>query len=662
MQNGLPIPTAEKEIITRNAKTQMEREKKSLAKVKAVKSGDAVVPSFSFAPKDGAPKYLTPEDFQIANHESQITFVAYYDPSHKLIFVIDKTLDARTPNTMLVINPDANNALRKWDDILATDYAVDLETVRPKKNNKYQKLDIEYDGLTVYNRLINSFNAGEDLTNAVAELDEFRNRAASNIANMRLAAADAEIQNATDTIAATDARIKDTAAEIKRLRDKLAKAKAKIGKEPPRESAAKILRMQSKADALTEKQKRAETRLRRAKRRIADAKREAEAAAKRLAALSKPVNEIKHQELKPKAKKMSDEVQPLFEQDPKIMNEEIAFKPVEFAAPQPMPTFAQAPAGRQDFVPPPISAVEFEPPAFGAAPEPEIRQHAPPPPPEITEAPEPHTILTNTAAYTDVESLLPSQSQPEPAVAPPPPPPPASAPPPRPASANNAAEVTVTPLGRQRPSAIYYVMLAILIALSIMTLYLYQNKMSDTVPNLTERPREVASAQVFDDNPSAYVQPRAVAPQPMPVVEPVQDGNPFLDAGPVTAVPPIGRLPDDFEGIIHVSEPEPEPVYVEPEPEAITLPIHAVGYDPGEYYDERVDPYNGDEANAPQITDTEDADLFPDFPGTEEERADAIQNYLYPTEEDHALAEHENYYEEDYEENYAEYPEENYIE
>ena len=64
---------------------------------------------------------------------------AYYDADGKLVFVLDNTVDNRKPNALLVINPVGD---RKWDDILANDYGVDLETVRPKKNNKYDELDI----------------------------------------------------------------------------------------------------------------------------------------------------------------------------------------------------------------------------------------------------------------------------------------------------------------------------------------------------------------------------------------------------------------------------------------------------------------------------------------------------------------------------------------
>ena len=72
---------------------------------------------------------------------------AYYDNSNNLIFILDETINADKPNVLLVIDSFDG---RKWDEVLVNDYGVDLETVRPKRDNKYQKLDIEYGGLDVY--------------------------------------------------------------------------------------------------------------------------------------------------------------------------------------------------------------------------------------------------------------------------------------------------------------------------------------------------------------------------------------------------------------------------------------------------------------------------------------------------------------------------------
>ncbi|MDR2769941.1 MAG: hypothetical protein LBB08_00655, partial [Rickettsiales bacterium] len=58
---------------------------------------------------------------------------AFYDASHKLLFVLDITHDDILPNALLVV--DARGG-RKWDDILKSDFGVEPESVRPRKNNK----------------------------------------------------------------------------------------------------------------------------------------------------------------------------------------------------------------------------------------------------------------------------------------------------------------------------------------------------------------------------------------------------------------------------------------------------------------------------------------------------------------------------------------------
>ena len=110
---------------------------------------------------------LTIKDYNISGHE----FRAYYDADEKLVFVLDFVTDDIKPNVLLVINPVGS---RKWDDILMNDYGVDLETVRPKKDNRYQKLDIEYVGLADYDQLVQDYEAHNDLSGALAKLADFR--------------------------------------------------------------------------------------------------------------------------------------------------------------------------------------------------------------------------------------------------------------------------------------------------------------------------------------------------------------------------------------------------------------------------------------------------------------------------------------------------------
>ncbi|MCL2890162.1 MAG: hypothetical protein FWF34_02810, partial [Alphaproteobacteria bacterium] len=482
--------------------------------IKTAKSGNAIVPSFSFAAGDGANarrKY-----FEIGD----IKFDAYYDAAHKLIFVLDETHDAFLPNAMLVINPIG---ARKWDDILANDYDIDLETVRPKKNNKYQKLDIEYDGLSAYNVLINAYESNGDTDSAMDSMMDFRRGAAARLARVRRDLADKEIRTATATLRKTEAAIKKLDNEIESSEIKLKSLKSRVGKGPTKESAAKILRASARLDADKEKLKRAEVRLRRAKKRIADAKKE-----------------IKHTEKfitnydetpEPKVAEMAEDIKPLFNKDPKIMDETIAFKPIEFDS---MPQMQ------------PPKSPEFSPPSFTPAPEPEIEPVSPSAP-ATPIAPVTNTSMPMETVGEPVAPMATSTYQPQPTVA--------SAPiapagdiPSRPMTANAGPVVPVAQVRTNRPSPIYYVMLALLIALSILTLWLYQNNMqNENAPNLLSATRAATpTSQLASDNPNAYLPARA--PAPMPASE-----NPFLDF-------------EEAEVITLPLANEPTPVVVEPEP------------------------------------------------------------------------------------------------
>ena len=86
---------------------------------------------------------LVATDYQIDGN----VFRAWTDNSGRLVFVVDETIDEYKPYVLLVMGLYGE---RKWDDVLFNDFHVNLENIRPKKENKYQKLDIEYDGLGYY--------------------------------------------------------------------------------------------------------------------------------------------------------------------------------------------------------------------------------------------------------------------------------------------------------------------------------------------------------------------------------------------------------------------------------------------------------------------------------------------------------------------------------
>ena len=204
---------------------------------------------------------LTSMEYNIAGNVLR----AYYDADGKLVFVLDETVMSSKPNVLLVINPVGD---RKWDDILANDYGVDLETVRPKKNNKYQKLDIEYTGLAEYDNLIQAYKSGGDLTRALVALTEFRDVAARRAAMERLEIAEDGAVRARETIARANDTIAELQTKLKQLRATLARQKKQVGREPTKKSASKILRTDAQIDATNEKLRRAKKRLANAQRRL----------------------------------------------------------------------------------------------------------------------------------------------------------------------------------------------------------------------------------------------------------------------------------------------------------------------------------------------------------------------------------------------------------
>ncbi|MCL2758329.1 MAG: hypothetical protein FWE64_03350 [Alphaproteobacteria bacterium] len=512
------------------------------------------VPTISFGESDGGP--LSAERFNIGGN----VFTAYYDIAHRLIFVLDYTRDARTPNVLLVTRRDADNPARKWDDILSNDYGVDLETVRPKKNNKYQKLDIEYDGLSAYNDVINE-KAG-----ALDALSEFRDAAARRLANARLAMAMEQMRMANDTISETEISINNAHDNVKALREKLAKIKTKLGKEPTKESAAKILRTQSKIETTKEKQKRAELRLRRARRRLKDAEDDAGAARAQIAALKAAPAPIP---IKPKVDIMAEEVKPLFTKDPEIMDERIAFKPVEFAgAPPPEPRRNIGGSGAMpQFVPPTLVAPNIGTnlrPAQDAesfagqteyAPAPAESHFADTPPTDRPVAPMP-------AHNPPPQPPLPPAAEPRQSIS-------EGGPVPMPFTGDGPIKI-ISANGRSGPSAMYYIMLLLLIALSILTLWLYQNRMTNNVPNIL-RPLASAQESVAQPVPEMAREQRAARqagmdrlgePGPMPSPE-LADVDPvFLDDdGFMRPVTLPARIPDDMPLDFEMPAPPAEDFY-----------------------------------------------------------------------------------------------------
>jgi len=378
---------------------------------------------------------------------------AFYDAAHKLLFAIDLTRDSILPNALLVLEDREG---RKWDDILQNDFQIKPESVRPRSDNKYQKLDIDYEGLNYYADAIWSKNADA--------LVNWRYRAAERQRYLRVDEAERELALARETAAEAEKTVNELEEFIALQKEKLRAAKKNLGKEPPKDSAAKILKFEAKIDKAQEKKARSQRRLRRAEHRIEKAE--------------QMLGEYKSMII-PKAKEMNDsDVKPLFTEHPNIVNANEAFRPVLFDAPvaeeEPKADIWNEPKVWDEpetpDMPAPVAAPIFQPadplPPLEPFPsiEPQIIQ------PTFTMAPpSPAPDISGTSA-------MPIFSTNNERPAPPPIPP------------SPIAEPTeIEP--RRGQSGAYYVMLALLIGLSIFTLYLYQKKIAggDEVPKIAAR-------------------------------------------------------------------------------------------------------------------------------------------------------------------------------
>ncbi len=568
---------------------------------------------------------------------------AYYDADGKLVFVLDSTIDTRKPNVLLVINPVGD---RKWDDILANDYGVDLETVRPKKDNKYQKLDIEYSGLAEYDALINAYKSGDDISGALNALAAFREESVRRAATERLAVAESNAEKARETILRTKESIDEMQDKLRQLRSKLSQQKKQVGREPTKKSASKILRTDAQIDAINEKLRRAKKRLDNAQRRLIVADEDAEIARDILSqkstnfgkevAMPRPsavvpstagykktvAVEAKDEDVmlesagktdeynetveftqnieinnEKKAETMADEtkneeVKPLFDKDPEILDEEIAFKPIEFGVSSPVESENPVPEKPEIYE----SVIEDKPLSF-----------TPPDASESSSAPinvKPVTDMNEESQQTSVQEStstpvldtiksvdVPSYNSPDrldselsgtnnagqsaaDAISEPVkkaetasmarPVPPA-------ATLSNAAARPVSPItgnaaptnpAPRKPTLVYYIMLILLIGLSVFTLWLYQKNTSEKTPDLTTT---VPTAEVAVDESKDSSMDSPFIPELEPVAEDVVDVQTTI-AEPVIEEPVVEPEP------VAVEEPVPLPA-IEPEPVVPTKPV-----------------------------------------------------------------------------------------
>ena len=587
------------------------------------------------------------------------SFRAWRNRKGKLIFVVDDTLDDYKINTMLVIG---NHANRKWDDVLVNDYNIDLETVRPRRDNLYQKIDIEYDGLGIYDELIHAYEDGGDVDTALSRLYDFRDAAVRRAATERLTVAEDIIERANNTIARAERTIRGLGFRLDETQNKLAKQRANVGREPTKQSAAKILRSEYRIETTNAKVARAKKRIENARHRIELAREDADAARallgrrrpsngkksveKKTKQIEAPILAVPEYELnlEPREEKMSEteEVKPLFDKDPEILDDEIAFKPVEFDDIKPhLDNMVRPSSSTEQDMPKTDNVVDSN----------EITESV-----EYSETesvPRDEPVLDSIQSvpdsdagdnitvnqYDNVATSAPRpvanvRSVPESYS------PAATARPISPITGGN-----VRPVGavRAKPTAAYYLLLILLIALSIFTLWLYQKKNGGTVPTIGDtvvtqpdvlsRAAPVQEPEPVTVNPVVEPEPE---PEPEPVIQPepapeqVPEPVPVADDAPIKIVYPnddvlIAAEPDvpvveDEDAVLARKDAygvsrEDKAVYI-PEPvvrvtnvtapdvifdeDVISVPLQPIGteseyYDDGMGYDAYGEYYTGDE-------------------------------------------------------------------
>jgi hypothetical protein len=222
---------------------------------------------------------ITKQDFSAGG----INFSAWVLPGGKVAFVVDDTHDDIIPDSMLVLEPDPLNPDRKWDDILRGNFDVDPEEVRPRIDNKYQKLDILYEGLEQYQIAVDEIISHRKASSgAVSNLKNIRLAAAVQHGSKRLADNRAILAKVSKTLNVSEETGAKVKGRIKELKTRLIDQRASVGREPTKAAAAKILKTQSMIESAEEKAKRNNARTRRTLKKISAAEAEIESALARL--------------------------------------------------------------------------------------------------------------------------------------------------------------------------------------------------------------------------------------------------------------------------------------------------------------------------------------------------------------------------------------------
>ena len=281
-----------------------------------------------------------------------------------------------------------------------------------------------------------------------------------------------------------------------------------------------------------------------------------------------------------KAEEVADnEVKPLFDSDPNVLDDNIAFKPIDFnaagdthVAPMvtPEPLSFTPPSGT-DTTPNNLESENAAPmlDSLTSVSQPTTEERI-----DVTATVEPASpdasVVTDSPEQT-IDVVVETQPAPEPIHVEP-------ITPVRPVSPITGSDVSSTDVRyTKRPTLIYYVMLILLIGLSIFTLWLYQQKNGAVVPDLaattvaSDITTKSTTGEIQETNiPSPFVNVDADQKEPEPVVEPASVETVVPDA--------VAEVVDDtpIQDVPAVVESEPVAVAVEPEPEPVAQESESV--------------------------------------------------------------------------------------
>ncbi|MCL2629485.1 MAG: hypothetical protein FWD33_02225 [Alphaproteobacteria bacterium] len=524
-----------------------------------------------------------------------IEFSAWLDTRDRAAFALDTTRDEVLPDFMIILEPDPLHPDRKWDDILKKDFDTDPEIVRPREDNKYQKLDIQYSGLEYYQAIVN----GDDSRGAVKLLKSFRMNAAAVSAQKRIEDNREILGKVTKTLATTKKTKSKIKSGIHDLTEKLASQRGLVGFEPTKAAASKILKTQSQIEALHEKAKKNETRAKRTVKKIEAAEGEIETNTEWLnrllamgAELPEPAAKADQEFDTPRLEDIPDEyededfaeeaeeeaeaesdIQPLLEDNPEIVDNTKAFqnvdhedeekeeeganmtefKPMDWNAPTPSEENPNTNdwAKDVDSIKAPTQQEEAKVSGVPAADVASDRFQPTPP--------------SETPSFAAPETT-PQQPLNQPIQAPQPEPAPKTQymqnAPARPAAApgNEAATIARQDMTRRpaEPSGSYYLLLLLLVAVSIGALYLYQDKISGRVMPQLE------PSNITEASPQPAFDPFMTGPQQQPAAQDMETGDAFLDLAQM----------DYIESFNNAEQPQPETI------EERTIEIHGPSYYP----------------------------------------------------------------------------------